>query len=80
MGKNDPPFENDKPLMIKFTCSNSLKDELIQPWNHALIAKLIKSIAGFTTFDKMIREIWKSRGEMEIIVLGFGCYIIKFDK
>lgn len=59
-------YEEDNPLMPCFTCSEDLKDELTKPWKHAL-------------FDKRVRELWKPRGEIEIMILGFSYYLIKFD-
>lgn len=72
-------FENGNLLMPKFAYSESLKDELIQPWKEALIAKPLGQNVDLAAFDKRVREIWKPRGEMEIIILGFGYYLIKYD-
>lgn len=34
---------------------------------------------GVATFEKHVRELWKLNSEIEIIILGFGYYLINFD-
>lgn len=34
---------------------------------------------GVAAFEKRIRELWKPNGEMDIIILDFRYYLIKFD-
>lgn len=72
-------YEDDNPLLPKFTCSESLKDELIQHWKDALITKPLGRHVGAAPFERRVRELWKPRGEMTIMVLGFGYFLIKFD-
>lgn len=72
-------FENGNSLLQKFTCLKALKDDLITPWKDALVAKPLAQNVGGAPFEKRVRDLWKPNGEMEIIDLGFGHFLIKFD-
>lgn len=34
---------------------------------------------GYHALAKRVKDIWKPRGDLDIVILGFGYYLVKFD-
>lgn len=50
-------FKNNNTLLLYFSCFDTLKKDLIQPWKGTLIAKPLGRNVGHDPFEKCVREI-----------------------
>lgn len=41
--------------------------------------KVLGQNFGYYNLERRVKELWKPRGDLEIIILGFGYYLLKFD-
>lgn len=65
-------FHDDNPLLPELSISPKLKVALCEPWENALVVKPLGRNIGYMTLEKKVKELWKPRGEIEIVILGHG--------
>lgn len=72
-------YKDNNPLLPQFTLSEELKDTLKYPWERALIVKALGRNVGYHALAKRVKDIWKPRADLDIVILGFGYCLVKFD-
>jgi hypothetical protein len=53
--------------------------DLWLPWQHAIIVKLLGKTLGFVTMRDRLKALWKLTCDMEMLDIGHGFFMIKFD-
>ena len=66
-------------MLPKIYLDSSIRDELSAPWEDALVVKLLGKDVGFLTMRDRLKKLWQPSGGFDIIDLGFGFFLIKFD-
>ncbi|XVF09024.1 hypothetical protein REPUB_Repub07fG0054900 [Reevesia pubescens] len=56
-----------------------LKKSLRNPWRNALIIKLLGKTVSFNVLLNRITLMWKLSGDFDIVDLGHGYYVVKFE-
>ena len=72
-------LEEGNRLFPKNFLEQSLRKELSAPWEGALIVKLLGKEVGFITMRDRLKKAWKLCGDFEMMDLGKGFFLLKFD-
>ena len=67
-------------LFPKKFLEQSLRKKLSAPWEGALIVKLLGKEVGFITMRDGLKKAWKLCGDFEMMDLGKGFFLLKFDR
>lgn len=70
------PDEDGIPVV---RISKELRTDLVQAWRNALIVKYLGKHVAFPLFKQRITRIWNIKGRLEMIDVGSGCYVVRFD-
>ncbi|XP_019168955.1 PREDICTED: uncharacterized protein LOC109164864 [Ipomoea nil] len=73
---DDPSAAGDIPV-VKF--SKKQREEWIKPWKNALLVKFLGKAVALPLFQQRMLRIWKPEGRSEIIDLGSGWFIARFQ-
>jgi hypothetical protein len=72
-------FEDGDRRRPKCYANDSVLKDLWLPWQHAIIVKLLGKNLGFFGMRDRLKAIWKLTGDMEMLDVGYGFFMIKFD-
>ncbi|XVE98176.1 hypothetical protein REPUB_Repub03eG0083200 [Reevesia pubescens] len=72
----DEGVEDDIPTV---KIASDMKKSLRNPWRLALIIKLLGKNITFNVLKNGITLLWKLSGDFELIDLGCGFYVVRFD-
>ncbi|MCH91040.1 hypothetical protein A2U01_0011964, partial [Trifolium medium] len=72
-------FENGDRRRPRCYTDDSVLKDLWLPWQHAVIVKLLGKTLGFVTMRDRLRAIWKLTGDMDMMSIGHGFFMVKFD-
>lgn len=72
-------LEKDDRLRPKCFIDDKLLEELRVPWKDAIFVKLLGKSIGFYTMRDRLKSLWKLSGGMDIVDVGHGFYMVKFD-
>ncbi|MCH88546.1 hypothetical protein A2U01_0009436, partial [Trifolium medium] len=72
-------FENGDRRHPRCYADDSVLKDLWLPWQHAIIVKLLRKTLGFVTMRDRLRAIWKLTGDMDMMDIGHGFFMVKFD-
>lgn len=73
-------LEGGNRLLPKVFFDDKLFHDLCLPWNDALIVKLLSKNVGFLVMKDMLQKIWKPNSGFDLIDVGNGFFVVKFDK
>ena len=59
---------------------DSILEGLCAPWKEFFVVKLLGKNIGFTTMHDRLARAWKMPGGFEVLGLGNGYFMVKFDK
>ena len=59
--------------------SVELKQKMAGPWQTSIILKLIGKQLGYRALQTRLAGIWHPLGNMVLIDIGYGYFIMKFD-
>ena len=59
--------------------STELKRKMASPWQTSIIIKLMGKQLGYRALQKRLAGIWHPSGNMVLIEIGYGYFIMKFD-
>ena len=54
-------------------------DVISPPWKEALVIKLLGKHISYTAMREKIRGLWRLKGGYEVMDVGFGYFMLKFD-
>lgn len=57
----------------------ALRKELVEEWKNALIVKYLGKPIAFQIFYQRLVRICGVKGKLDLIDVGFGCYVARFD-
>jgi hypothetical protein len=72
-------LEGGDRLKPKCFLDESILEELRRPMQQAIIVKLLGKKIGYFVMMEKLQTIWKPTGGMEIIDIGNGFFMVKFD-
>jgi hypothetical protein len=72
-------YEDGDRRRPKCYADESVLKDLWLPWQHAVIVKLLGKNLGFFAMRDRLKAIWKLTGDMEMLDVGYGFFMIKFD-
>lgn len=72
-------FENGDRRRPKCFADDSVLKDLWLPWKHAIIVKLLGKTLGFLAMRDRLKALWKLTGDMDVLDIGHGFFMIKFD-
>ncbi|KAK2412313.1 zinc ion binding / nucleic acid binding protein [Trifolium repens] len=72
-------YEDGDRRRPKCYADDSVLKDLWLPWQHAVIVKLLGKNLGFFAMRDRLKAIWKLTGDMEMLDVGYGFFMIKFD-
>jgi hypothetical protein len=72
-------FEDGDRRRPKCYADDSVLKDLWLPWQHAIIVKLLGKNLGFLAMRDRLKALWKLTGEMDVLDVGHGFFMIKFD-
>ncbi|MCI13168.1 hypothetical protein A2U01_0034284, partial [Trifolium medium] len=72
-------FEDGDRRRPRCYADDSVLKDLWLPWQHAIIVKLLGKTIGFFAMRDRLKAIWKLTGDMEMLDVGHGFFMIKFD-
>ena len=70
--------EGDK-LRPRITFDKSVIDVISAPWRDALVIKLLGRNLGYSMIKGRLKNLWRLQGGYEILLAGFGYFMVKFD-
>ena len=56
-----------------------LKKQLASPWKSSVILKLMGRTLGYRALQSRLAGIWRPTGKMQLIDIGYGFFIMRFD-
>ena len=62
-----------------FHLDESVKERISAPWKEALVVKLLGKEIGFLAMRDRLKKLWKPLAGFDILDIGFGYYLVKFD-
>ncbi|KAJ8766593.1 hypothetical protein K2173_023840 [Erythroxylum novogranatense] len=71
-------FRNDDVLCPEFTIDTQYKQNLMSPWQQALVVKVLGRSVGYRVLYTRLYQMWKPKGELDILDLGYDYFLIKF--
>jgi hypothetical protein len=72
-------FEDGDRRRPRCYADDSVLKELWLPWQHAIIVKLLGKTLGFFAMRDRLKTLWKLTGDMDVLDVGHGFFMIKFD-
>ena len=72
-------FDHGNHLYPKLYLDKTILEEIDRPWKEALIVKLLGKEVGFLTMRDRLHKLWKPSGGFDILDLGYGFFLVKFD-
>ena len=63
-----------------FSFDKVILEKISSPWKNALVVKLLGKDLGFLVMRDRLKKMWNPFGGFDIIDLGFGFFLIKFDE
>ncbi|XP_020203712.1 uncharacterized protein LOC109789219 [Cajanus cajan] len=72
-------FEDGNRLKPKCFISDEVLQPLREPWQEAVVIKLLGKSVGFFTMKEKLRGIWKLAGGYDVLDIGHGFFLVKFD-
>lgn len=81
IGKKLFHIKHEKGDRLKPKCyiEDSLLKEFRMPWKDAIFIKLLGKNIGFLTMRDRFRSVWKPVGGIDLVDIGHGFYLVKFD-
>ena len=73
-------FDRGNRLYLKLYLDKTILDEIDMPWKDALIVKLLGKEIGFLAMRDRLHKLWKPTGGFDVLDLGYGFFLIKFDR
>lgn len=73
-------YENGNPLKPTVHIAPSVLEGLNFPWQDALIVSLLGKRIGFRTLKDGLHKVWKLVAGFEMMDIGNGYYMVKFDE
>lgn len=62
---------------VKF--SKALKQHIRAPWSNTLIIKVYGRTVGFSYLNSKILALWKHKGKIDCVELGFDIFLVRFS-
>lgn len=72
-------YEGGDRLKPKCFIKEEYLKELRVPWQEAVIIKLLGKTIGYLTINDRPKGIWKPTGGLDIVDIGHGFYMVRFD-
>jgi hypothetical protein len=72
-------FEDGDRRRPRCYADDSALKDLWVPWQHAIIVKLLGKSLGFFAMRDRLKALWKLSGDMDIMDIGYGFFMVKFD-
>jgi hypothetical protein len=72
-------FEDGDRRRPRCYADDSVLKDLWMPWQHAIIVKLLGKNLGFFAMRDRLKARWKPSGDMDIMDIGHGFFMVKFD-
>ncbi|KAH1213371.1 hypothetical protein GmHk_14G041349 [Glycine max] len=73
-------YEEGNKLKPRVILADSILEGLCAPWKEFFVVKLLGKNIGFTTMHDRLARAWKMPGGFEVLGLGNGYFMVKFDK
>lgn len=70
---------NGNILLPMFHVASKIMEEMSTPSQDALVVKVLGKNFGFNSMQSKLENIWKLTGRLEIMDVGSGYYMAKFD-
>ncbi|KAJ8763361.1 hypothetical protein K2173_002244 [Erythroxylum novogranatense] len=71
-------FRQNDPLCLEFQIDPSFKQQLMAPWQQAIIVKVLGRTVGYKVLYTHVRQLWEPKGDMDNLDLGHGYFLVKF--
>ncbi|XP_057444266.1 uncharacterized protein LOC130736451 [Lotus japonicus] len=78
-GKMKVDFVNGNTRQPCITVHRSVIEEMCAPWKEALIVCLLGKQLGFRTMKSRLAITWRLGGDFELLDVGNGFFMVKFD-
>lgn len=72
-------LEDGDRLKPKCYLDETVIEDLRKPWRDALIVQLLGKSIGFFAMRNRLDRMWKLAGNFDMVDIGHGYYMIKFD-
>ncbi|XP_057419027.1 uncharacterized protein LOC130713259 [Lotus japonicus] len=72
-------FVNDNPALPRIRLHESVVESMCSPWKEALVICLLGKKLGYRTMKNKLEQIWQLTGAFDMIDVGNGFYMVKFD-
>jgi hypothetical protein len=72
-------FEDGDRRRPRCYADASVLKDLWVPWQHAIIVKLLGKNLGFFAMRDRLKALWKLTADMDIMDIGHGFFMVKFD-
>jgi hypothetical protein len=72
-------FEDGDRRRPRCYADDSVLKDLWVPWQHAIIVKLLGKSLGFFAMRDRLKALWKLSGDMNVMDIGHGFFMVKFD-
>ncbi|XP_020208121.1 uncharacterized protein LOC109793062 [Cajanus cajan] len=73
-------YEEGDRLRPKCFVEENIVQELWKPWVDAVFVKLLGKPLGFRIMKEKLKSTWKLGGEFDLMDVGNGFFIVKFDR
>lgn len=70
---------NGSRLMPMLHVDKKMIEELSTPWKDALVVKILGKNLGFNVMKSRLGGVWKLAGDLDIMDVGNGFYMVMFD-
>ncbi|XP_057417870.1 uncharacterized protein LOC130712053 [Lotus japonicus] len=70
---------NGNRLLPRIVTDPSVVEEMSAPWKEALVVTLLGKTLGYRTMKLKLANVWRLNGEFDMIDVGNGFYMVKFD-
>ncbi|KAL0015066.1 hypothetical protein SO802_002135 [Lithocarpus litseifolius] len=75
----EPVVETLREGFAAVKISKELKQHIRAPWSKALIIKVYGRTVGFNYLSSKILALWKPKGKIDCVDLGFDFFLVKFS-
>lgn len=72
-------FKNNNRLRPQCFIEDSVLSEWRKPWEDSVIVKLLGKTLGFFTMRDRLQVLWKPSGDIDLVDIGHGFFMVKFD-
>ncbi|XP_057443213.1 uncharacterized protein LOC130735131 [Lotus japonicus] len=66
-------------LLPKIVTDPYVVEEMSAPWKEALVVTLLGKTLGYRTMKNKLANVWRLDGDFDMIDVGNGFYMVKFD-